>query len=354
MIVLAHGAPAFGAVERYVLAIARALAEREADAALVFPDDPALDPFRELGGALTLVPIPSTTARSAPAVTRFLAATMRRLRPSLVHVTDVWPPALIAARLARVQRLLLTHHTPELPRRDNLAGRLALELGWLARPEVIYTSETDRDADGRRTLMTYVVPLGIDLPRFHGEPRAPDPDSPVIGNVARLAPQKGHRTLINAAPLVLEHHRGARFVVVGDGELRGELEAATRALGVDERFTFTGTRDDVPELLRTFDVFAFPSLFEGLCLAVIEAQAAGVPVVATPVGGIRETVVSGETGVLVPTQDARALAHGILKLLSEPMHARSLAQEAQRRVNDRFGQETMVRRTLELYDCARR
>jgi glycosyltransferase involved in cell wall biosynthesis len=268
-----------------------------------------------------------------------LVRLLRELRPRLVHVTDVWPQALVAARLARVPRLLVTHHTPELPRRDNLAGRVWQRLGWLARPEVIYTSEADRRRDGRSP--SHVVALGIDLDRFEGAQPALRSDRPLVGNVARLAPQKDHRTLVEAARLVPE----ADFVVAGDGELREELER--QADGSNVRFL--GARDDVPELLASFDVFAFPSLFEGLCLAVIEAQAAGVPVVATPVGGIRETVVDGETGLLVPTRNPAALAAAIRRLLEDRPAAEAMAAEAKRRVRARFSIERMVEETLQLY-----
>jgi glycosyltransferase involved in cell wall biosynthesis len=105
----------------------------------------------------------------------------------------------------------------------------------------------------------------------------------------------------------------------------------------------------VPELLASFDVFAFPSLFEGLCLAVIEAQAAGVPVVATPVGGIRETVVDGETGLLVPPRDPAALAVAIRRLLDDPDLARRLADEARRRVRETYSEQRMIELTLGLY-----
>ena len=108
MIVLLHGASAYGAVERYVAAIARALGDR---GLLVHPGVPELD---RLGVRTTVLRNPSVVT-----LTRLL----RRLRPRVVHVTDVWPQALVAARLARVPRLLVTHHTPELPRSDNLAGR---------------------------------------------------------------------------------------------------------------------------------------------------------------------------------------------------------------------------------------
>ena len=310
MIALLHAARAEGAVERYVEQIADALGD---EGVLVEADGET--PLREL------------------------VRTLRRLRPSVAHVMDVWPQAVAAARIARVPRVLLTHHTPQLPRRDNLAGRAWQRLGWLARPEVIYTSEADRSRDGRRP--SHVIALGIELERFDGAKPALRSESPLVGNVARLAPQKDHRTLIEAARLVPE----AEFVVAGDGELRAELGRLAEGTSV----RFLGAREDVPEVLASLDVFAFPSLFEGLCLAVIEAQAAGVPVVATPVGGIRETVVDGETGVLVPTGDPPALATAIRRLLEDRPAAEAMAAEAKRRVRARFSVDRMVDETLRLY-----
>ncbi len=134
------------------------------------------------------------------------------------------------------------------------------------------------------------------------------------------------------------------------GELRGAIERAAEPLG--DRVLFLGARDDVPDLLASFELFAFPSLFEGLCVAVIEAQAAGVPVVATPVGGIRETVEDGVTGFLVPPTDSTALAERIVCCLEHPDEARRVAAEALRRVG-RFARERMVEETLALYDRSR-
>ena len=162
-----------------------------------------------------------------------------------------------------------------------------------------------------------MIALGIDLRRFAVEPRAHE--GRVVGNVARLVEQKDQRALVEAAPAILERFPDARFVIVGEGELRGELEAASAGLPIE----LAGDRDDVPELLAGFDVFAFPSRFEGLCLAVIEAQAAGVPVVATPVGGIRETVMDGETGLIVPVGDPVALAAAVCRLLEDGAASRA-------------------------------
>lgn len=336
MIVFVHGLRNWGAVEEYVAAIARGLRDRGERVAILHPDDPVLEPFASLGG--------EPYDLDARLLTLRLARRLRTLRPSVVHVTDVFPQALLAARLARAPRVIVTHHTPELPRSDNLAGRTWQRLGWAMRPQVVYTSETDRRTDSR-ALRTHVVPLGIELERF-ARGRA-TLEGRIVGNVARLAEQKGHRDLLAAAPRVLEQHPDVRFVVAGDGELRDELEALAAPLG--DRFVFLGARDDVPDLLASFDVFAFPSRFEGLCLAVIEAQAAGVPVVATPVGGIPENVVEGETGFLVPPRDVRALAERISWCLAHPEEAARLAEEARRRVLERFSTERMVAETLALY-----
>lgn len=362
MILYLHGAPAFGAVERYVVQLVHGLAGRE-EALLAYPDVPELAPFRELAGpAVRLLPLdPALVAGPAPALAAALRRIVSRERPQVVHVTDTWAPAVVAARLAGARRILLTHHTPELPRQDSLPGRVWWALSWLARPEVIYTSETDRRGDGRRLLRTHVVELGIDLERFAGAGRtvvvaaaAPATtgtggSGPVIGTVARLARQKGLDVLVAAAPSVLARHPEARFVVAGDGEERAALEAQAQAAGVAGSIAFLGVRDDVPELLAGFDAFALPTRFEGLCLAVIEAQAAGLPVVATPVGGIRETVLHEETGLLVPVDDAEALAAALVRLLDDPALAARLAAEGRRRALERFGVERMVERTLAVY-----
>jgi glycosyltransferase involved in cell wall biosynthesis len=339
VIAFVHGLRNWGAVEEYVAAFVRGLRARGEDVALLYPDDPVLAPFSELDAHTESFDL------DAPALTGRLARRLRALRPAIVHATDVFPQALVAARLARTRRLYVTHHTPELPRRDNFVGRAWQRVGWAMRPEVIYTSETDRRNDGRM-LRSHVISLGIDLARFQNA--RPALEGRIVGNVARLAEQKGQRDLIAAAPRVIERHPDARFVVVGDGELRDELERLAGPLG--DRFTFLGARDDVPDLMASFDVFAFPSRFEGLCLAVIEAQAAGVPVVATPVGGIRESIVDGETGYLVPPGDTDALTERILHVLDHPDEARRIAGTAQRRVAERHSQERMVAETLALYD----
>lgn len=350
--VLLLSAPVYGAVERYVAELVVGLRRDGREAHLFHPDVEVLEPLADLAGGSIQVEAypPGLESGSAVAAVRWLSRRLREVQPHLVHVTDSWTMGMLAAWAARVPRVIVTHHTPELPRKDNLVGRALWRLAWRSRPEVIYTSESDRRTDGRG-LRSHVVPLGIHLERFASAEPALTGDERLVGNVARLSPQKGQSVLLDAAPLVLRRHPDVRFVLVGDGELRQELERQASRLGIADRVLFTGARTDVPELLASFSVFALPSLYEGLCYAVIEAQAAGVPVVATGVGGVRETVVPGETGVRCEVGDPVSLADGIVRVLDDPAEARRLAEEARRRVRERFSVERMVADTIAVYDA---
>jgi glycosyltransferase involved in cell wall biosynthesis len=164
---------------------------------------------------------------------------------------------------------------------------------------------------------------------------------------ARLTRQKGIEYLLQAASQV----QGADFVIAGDGPERGELEAQAGALGVADRAIFAGHRADMPELLSECDLFVLPSLFEGLPLAVLEAMAAGKPVVATDVGGTAEAVLNGETGLIVPPRDAGALAMAIRRVLDKPEWATAMGAAGRERARCEFSAETMVRRTTEVYEA---
>jgi glycosyltransferase involved in cell wall biosynthesis len=151
-----------------------------------------------------------------------------------------------------------------------------------------------------------VIPNGIDLPPA-GQ-RALHTAAPVITTVANLRAGKGHDVLLAAASRILRWFPAARFQLVGDGPLRPALEQQAAALGLGDRVDFLGHRDDVADLLRASDVFAFPSLMEAFPNAVMEAMSHGVPVVASNVGGIPELVTDRRNGLLVPPGDAAALA----------------------------------------------
>jgi glycosyltransferase involved in cell wall biosynthesis len=168
----------------------------------------------------------------------------------------------------------------------------------------------------------------------------------LVLTVARLDPQKGLPHLLEAAAEVPE----AVFLLAGEGAERAALEAQAARLGLGERLRFLGHRDDIPALLSACDLFVLPSLFEGFPLAVLEASAAGKPVVATAVEGTREAVRHGETGILVPPAAPSALAGAIRDLLSDAPRAARIATAAKARAQREFGPEAMARQVHEIYD----
>ncbi|NQT51461.1 glycosyltransferase [bacterium] len=202
-----------------------------------------------------------------------------------------------------------------------------------------------------------VVHSGIDLGRFADVPPngfrnelGIPPDAPIIGNVAAMADHKGQRYLLAAMPLVLEAEPAARLVVVGDGELRGALEAQVAELDIGHAVTFTGFRTDVPQWLDLFDVFVMSSHLEGLCTSALDALAMHKPVVAAAAGGLPEIIRNEETGLLVPVKDPEALAAAIVRLLRDRELGRRLADAGHCLVEAEFSADCMVEGTLRIYD----
>lgn len=174
--------------------------------------------------------------------------------------------------------------------------------------------------------------------------------APVVGSVGALAPPKGFRHLLDAVPLVRERVPEARFVLVGDGELRAELEQQAARLGLGPAaLTLLGWRDDVPELLRFFDVFVSSSIAEGLGTAAIQALASGTPAVVTDAGGLPEVIDDGETGLVAEAGGARSLADAIVRLLRDAGLRARMASLGPERARDRFSPGQMLDGTLAVY-----
>jgi glycosyltransferase involved in cell wall biosynthesis len=208
-----------------------------------------------------------------------------------------------------------------------------------------------------------VVPSGIDLERFHrvagirgARPNGfgCPPEAVVVGSVGWLTEVKGHRILIEAAARVKAEHPRLHVVIVGSGNLREELTASAAARGVGDRVHLLGERKDIPECLAAMDVFALPSLNEGMGRALVEAMAAGRPVVATRVGGVLAIVDDGRTGLLVPPGDPEALADALERLLSCPQWAKELGAAASQAISERFGVPAMVRAVEAVYETGLR
>jgi glycosyltransferase involved in cell wall biosynthesis len=210
--------------------------------------------------------------------------------------------------------------------------------------------EKDRVPPDRVSLIpNAVIPAPDDPPNLSGT--LPDGwlEEPLVGVVARLQPEKGVATFLKAAALVSKASPGARFLVVGDGPLREELRDLVGRLGVEDRVRFLGYRTEARALIRLLDVLVVPSLTEGSPLIVLEAMAAGVPVVASAVGGVPDQARHGEEGLLVPPGDPEALAGAMDELLRDPRRARRLGAAGRRRTENGFSHETLVRRIEGVY-----
>jgi glycosyltransferase involved in cell wall biosynthesis len=175
-------------------------------------------------------------------------------------------------------------------------------------------------------------------------------DAPVVGILAALRPEKNHELFLAGAKEIREAVPAAQFIVVGDGPKRMELEQLAKDLGIANAVHFVGSRSDVPALLAACDVVALTSHNEASPVSILEALACGVPVVASNVGSVRETVVDGETGRLFPAGDLAAFVSATVDLLESPADRQRLGAEGRRRVEARWSLDAMVRGYEELIE----
>jgi glycosyltransferase involved in cell wall biosynthesis len=212
--------------------------------------------------------------------------------------------------------------------------------------------------EGRTTTPVRRIYNGVDLSRYDSQEACctlPDeygmePGSEIVGVVARLEPEKGHATLLEAWPLVLRSVPDVYLLIVGEGSRREALEAQARDLRIAHRVVFTGRRDDVPAVTAALDVAVLPSYREAQGLSVLEAMALSRPVVASNVGGIPEMITDGITGLLVPPHDPEALAGAIIRLLRDHPYADTLGRAGHDMVHDRFCIQLMVKAVEEIYE----
>ena len=202
------------------------------------------------------------------------------------------------------------------------------------------------------TIYSGVEPTESNCPAFDPAKKRRElgipPDSPLIGTVGRLSPQKAPDDLLAAARKVIHAIPEAKFLIVGDGPLRKQVEQSIRAMGFCESILLTGIRDDVPELMTLFDVFVLASRWEGLPRVIPQAMAAGKPVVCTNVDGNSEAVTDGVNGFVVPPRDPEALCNAILTLLRNPSLIKTMGFEGRRRAAI-FGASVMVEAIEALY-----
>lgn len=172
----------------------------------------------------------------------------------------------------------------------------------------------------------------------------------IIGTVARFDEQKGHKYLIEAIPEVLKEVNNVHFIFVGDGPLEQAMQKKAESLKIKDYVTFLGLRDDIPKILNALDIFVLPSLWEGLGISLLEAQAVGIPIIATDVDGIKEAVQNGKTGVLIPPANAETMAIAIIDLLQNKNKLVSFGLNARIFAEQNFSIELMAKNIELLYN----
>jgi glycosyltransferase involved in cell wall biosynthesis len=298
-----------------------------------------------------------------------LVRMFRRYRPDLVHTHTAKAGTLgrVAARFAGVPASVHTFHGHVL---EGYFSRPVTRL--FLRIERVLARHTDRiialSPRLRQAILAMgigrpeqvvVIPLGLELERFLCRPQPSPglhtalqipPGAPLLGIVGRLVPIKDHPSLFRALTLLEAGRQAPHLVVVGDGEQREELRRLVRDLGLDSRIHFLGWRNDLQAILAEVDVVICCSRNEGTPVALIEAMAAGVPVVSTNVGGVGDLVVHDESGWLVPPGDPPALARAIEVLLADPALRARLAAAARPAALSRHDIRGLIHRTEALYE----
>jgi L-malate glycosyltransferase len=289
-----------------------------------------------------------------------LARCLRRWRIDLLHAH--LPLSGAAARLAgRIVGVPVIYTEHNLLERYGFATRWMNLVTWRLQEQVIAVSPAVADSiAGRagRIRPVTVIPNGVDTGSFRPcrglglETRqrfdVPE-DAPLVGTVAVLSGQKRLEDWMRVAGLVHSIVPRSRFVVVGDGPVRRSIEAFARELDLEDKVRFVGLQEDVRPFLAAMDVFLMTSEFEGLPVALLEALAMGVPVVATSVGGVPDVVQQGETGLLAPMGRTGELSHAVISLLTDPDLRESMGRRGRSLVEKSFSLAAMQRRTEELY-----
>ena len=317
---------------------------------------------RRASEGLELIPLVPRMEVDLTAAWR-LARVVKRLRPDVIHAHD--PHGLAMAALALSLGAGATSGLPEPPlvasRRVDFHLKGNSFSRWKHRQVdcFIAASEAIRRmlvADGIPAERTTTVHEGIDLRHVQTAPPVNVHEAfwlphgaPVIGNVAALVPHKGQRHLIEAAHLVVREMPDARFVILGEGELRDALERQVREYHLEKHVLLPGFRTDVLGCIKSFDLFAMSSVTEGLGTSLLDAMACGRPIVATRAGGIPEIVEDGVQGLLVEPRDHRAMARAIVALLRDEPERRRMGEAGLARVRARFTVERMVEQTAAVY-----
>jgi glycosyltransferase involved in cell wall biosynthesis len=355
------GNSVIGGAENHVLTLAGALTQSGFAVSVVCPrPGPLVDALDGVCAQVQLVdmvrPAPNDEYEVSLEAVGRLVELMERWQPDVVH-SHLYPAfvhASLAGRLAGAPALVSTAHTLIVRPGDAWVTRLTAT-------RVIAVSQAAKRLlveGGVSPRAIRVIPNGIESRYFEDESerarvereRLGIPDGvPVVGTIARLSEEKGHRELLHIARGVLDRCPDAVFLIVGTGPLADELHTQAEALKIADRVIFTGARRDVTTLNHLIDVFLLPSREEALPLAVLEAMAAARPIVASAVGGVPEVVVDGETGMLFAPNDRSGFVRAVAELIDDPNRRRQIGERGRRRASTRFRVDRMIGETVRYY-----
>jgi len=303
------------------------------------------------------VPTAGVRIRSSldPVAIYFVTRLIRKENVDIINThssKDSWVAAVGAWLSGRKHAIVRTRH---------LAIGIKKSLTYTLLPDkIVAVSDYVRDLFIKQGIdrdRIITIPSGIDLSRFDPSKTSGSlrkefsigPAVPVVIMVAILRFDKGHYYFIQAAKMVVEKFPDARFLIVGDGPQRKNIEGYIDNLSLRKNMVMLGMRDDIPRVFASASLYVIPSLREGMGQSTMEAMAMGVPVIASRVGGLPELIRDNETGVLVPPKDADALAKAIIGLLTDGEKAGGLAVRAQQAIRDTYNIERTVDKTLDLY-----
>lgn len=347
-----------GGAERHVVTLMPRLDPSRFEATVICIGEPGAL-FDELSRTRVHTRALKRTKRQAVHGLLDLVEEFRRLRPDVVLVRGYNAEILgrLAALITRVPvSVVWVHNDGDIEPRGRLRKTLD---ALLDRSTTAYFGVAERQREyivgelGRRPEKVTIIHNGVDPAAFTPEPDrsvARDLDlpesAPIVGIVAALRPEKDHELFLDAAALVRAARPDARFLIVGDGPMRERLEGLVEPAGLGSAVVFTGSRSDIPQVLRSLDVFVLCSYsIECFPMALLEAMAGGVPAVCTDVGGVGELLDDGVTGHLVPPHEPLALASAITSILDDPGGRAAMAAAARRRVTDHFTLDGAVART---------
>ena len=278
----------------------------------------------------------------------YLAVMIRRHKIDVVHA-NTFKGALVAAIACRFSRRPLVFHD-----RIHVAhGVLGKAVALMADRIVVVSQAVGSKHRGRAARKSRLVYDGIDVDRF--SPASEQPAGMKVGFLGRITEEKGLLTLVECAGAVVTEVPDVRFLVGGepftraDASYLNDVKARIAALGLEDRFEFSGYVDDIRTLLAKVKVLALPSKNEGLGLAVLEAMAMGKPVVSFDIGGPRETITHGITGILIPPGDIGGFAGALASLLGDGDLARRMGEKGRERVVSDFSSRTTARRLEQVY-----